>query len=153
MIARTPALTECEQKRSPCQSASIEHFGPMLCSCFFSYSYSKRSSIAIRLIDPQVTANRFDQPSASPQSIQPSITSTVSLSTSTSTTKSDAMHEQPRSPMSRQVKVTVRKRPIRDVGASLGSPFRELYPIDTPTGPETLGTACVLEKSIASGLK
>ena len=69
----------------------------MLCSCFFSYS--KRSSIAIRPIGPQVPANRFDQRSASPQFKQPSSTSTVSLSTvrrgglSTSTTKSDARHE------------------------------------------------------------
>ena len=90
------------------QKRPIEHFGPMLCSCFFSYSYSvsryscsysKRSSIAIRPIGPQVTANRFDQQSAAPQFKQPSSTSTVSrggLSTaslSTSTTKSDAMHE------------------------------------------------------------
>ena len=112
-----------------------------------------RLTVSMRPVQAKRSLNRFDQPSASPQSIEPSSTSTVSLSTSTSTTKSDAMHEQPRSPMSRQVKVTVRKRPIRDVGASLGSPFRELYPIDTPTGPETLGTACVLEKSIASGLK
>ncbi|MCY2998530.1 MAG: hypothetical protein NT168_10525 [Planctomycetota bacterium] len=44
----------------------------------------------------QVTPNRLDQRSASPQFKQPSSTSTVSLSTaslSTSTTKSDAMHE------------------------------------------------------------
>ena len=88
------------------QKRSIEHFGPMLCSCFFSYSYSasrysysysKRSSISILPIGPQVPANRFDQRSASPQFKQPSSTSTVSLSTaslSTSTTKSDARHEQ-----------------------------------------------------------
>jgi len=88
------------------QKRPIEHFGPMLCSCVFSYSYSasrysysKRSSIAIRHIGPQVTANRFDQRSASPRFKQPSSTSTVSLSTvrrgglSTSTTKSDARHE------------------------------------------------------------
>ena len=71
------------------QKRSIEHFGPMLCSSFFSYSI--RSSIAIRPIGPQVTANRFDQRSASPQFKQPSSTSTVSLSTaslSTSSTKS-----------------------------------------------------------------
>ncbi|RLS69943.1 MAG: hypothetical protein DWH99_11590 [Planctomycetota bacterium] len=46
-------------------------------------------------MDPQVTANRFDQRSAAPQFKQPSSTSTVSLSTatlSTSTTKFDAMH-------------------------------------------------------------
>jgi hypothetical protein len=80
----------------------------MLCSCFFSYSYSasrysysysKHPSIAIRHIGPQVTANRFDRRSASPQFKQPSSTSTVSLSTvrrgglSTSTTKSEARHE------------------------------------------------------------
>ncbi len=91
------------------QKRSIEHFGPMLCSCFFSYSYSvrrggrysysKRSSISILPIGPQVPANRFDQRSASPQFKQPSSTSTVSLSTvrrgglSTSTTKSEARHE------------------------------------------------------------
>jgi hypothetical protein len=85
------------------QKRPIEHFGPMLCSCVFSYSYSasrysysKRSSIAIRHIGPQVTANRLDQRSASLQCKQPSSTSTVSLSTaslSTSTTKSDARHE------------------------------------------------------------
>jgi hypothetical protein len=60
------------------------------------YSYSKRASIAIRPIGPQVPANRLDQRSASPQFKQPSSTSTVSLSTaslSTSTTKSDARHE------------------------------------------------------------
>jgi|LakMenE18May11ns_1017448.scaffolds.fasta_scaffold8256658_1 hypothetical protein len=51
----------------------------MLCSCFFSYSYSvrrggrysylysKRPSIAIRPIGPQVPANRFNQRSAWPQ--------------------------------------------------------------------------------------
>jgi hypothetical protein len=47
-------------------------------------------------LDPQVTANRFDQRSATPQFKQPSSTSTVSLSTaslSTSTTKSDAMYD------------------------------------------------------------
>ena len=80
----------------------------MLCSCFFSYSYSvrrggrcsysysKRSSIAIRPIGPQVAANGFDQRSELPQFKKPSSTSTVSLSTaslSTSTTKSDARHE------------------------------------------------------------
>jgi hypothetical protein len=73
------------------QKRSIEHFGPMLCSCLFSYS--KRPSIAIRPTGPQVTANCLDQRSASPQFKQPSSTSTVSLSTaslSTSTTKSDA---------------------------------------------------------------
>jgi len=88
------------------QKRQIEHFGPMLCSCFFSYSYSAsrysfstRSSITIRPIGPQVTANRFDQRSASPQFKQPSSTSTVrrgglsTASLSTSTTKSDARHE------------------------------------------------------------
>ncbi len=57
----------------------------------------KRSRIAIRPMDPQVTANRFDQRSAAPQFKQPSSTSTVSLSTaslSTSTTTSDAIHDQ-----------------------------------------------------------
>jgi hypothetical protein len=88
------------------QKRPIEHFGPMLCSCFFSYSYSasrysysKRPSIAIRPIGPQVPANRLDQRSASPRFKQPSSTSTASLSTvrrgglSTGTTKSDARHE------------------------------------------------------------
>jgi hypothetical protein len=88
------------------QKRSIEHFGPMLCSCFFSYSYSasrysysKRSSIAIRPIGPQATANHLDQRSVSPQFKQPSSTSTVrrgELSTAslgTITTKSDARHE------------------------------------------------------------
>jgi len=54
-----------------------------------SFSYSTRSSIAIRAIGPQTTANRFDQRSMSPQFEQPSSTSTVALSTaslSTSTT-------------------------------------------------------------------
>jgi len=77
-----------------------------LCSCIFSYSYSvrrggrysysNRSSIAIRPIGAQVPANRLDQRSASLQFEQPSSTSTVSLSTaslSTSTTKSDARQE------------------------------------------------------------
>ena len=62
----------------------------------FEDSYSKRPSIAIRPIGPQVPANRFDQRSELPQFKQPSSTSTVSLSTaslSTSTTKSDARHE------------------------------------------------------------
>jgi len=90
------------------QKRPIEHFGPMLCSCVFSYSssasrysysYSIRSSIAIRPVGPQVTANPLDQRSASLQFKQPSSTSTVALSTvrrgglSTSTTKSDARHE------------------------------------------------------------
>ncbi len=85
------------------QKRPTEHFGPMLCSCFFSYSYSasrysysERSSIAIRPIGPQVPANCLDQRSASLQLEQPSSTSTVSLSTaslSTSTTKSGARHE------------------------------------------------------------
>jgi hypothetical protein len=79
-------------------------FGAPHCWCFFSYSYSYsysysiRSSIAIQPIGPQVTANRFDQRSASPQFKQPSSTSTASLSTvslstaslSTNTRKSDA---------------------------------------------------------------
>ena len=85
------------------KNARSRTFGPMLCSCFFSYSYSasrysysKRPSIAIRPIGPRVPANRLDQRSASPKFEQPSSTSTVSLSTaslSTSTTKSDARHQ------------------------------------------------------------
>jgi hypothetical protein len=78
----------------------MEHVGLLLCSCFFLYSYSasrysyscsKRPSITIRPIDPQVPANRLDQRSAVPQFKQPSSMSTTSLSTST--TKSDARHE------------------------------------------------------------
>ena len=76
------------------------------------YSYSKRFSMAILAIGLQVPANRADQRSESPQSKQPSSTSTASLSTSTaslststassststaslstSTAKSEAMHE------------------------------------------------------------
>ena len=94
------------RRLSTSQKRSIEHFGPMLCSRFFSYScsvrrggrysYSIQSSIAIRPIGPQLTANRFDQRSTSPQFKQPPSTSTLSLSTaslSMSTTKSDARHE------------------------------------------------------------
>jgi hypothetical protein len=73
-------------------------FGAPHCSYFFScsYSYSLRSSIAIQPIGPQVTANRFDQRSASSQFQQPSSTSTVrrgglsTASLSTKTRKSDA---------------------------------------------------------------
>ncbi len=84
-------------------------FGAPLFSRFFSYSYSasrysysysKRPSIAIRPIGPQVPANRLDQRLASSQLQQPSSTSTVSLSTRTSTTKSDAMHEPRNTPPS-----------------------------------------------------
>ena len=88
------------------QESTGGNFGAPHCSCFFScffsysysasrysYSYSIRSSIAIQPIGPQVTANRLDKRSASPQHEQPSSTSTASPSTSTSTTKSDAMHE------------------------------------------------------------
>jgi hypothetical protein len=69
------------------------------CSCSYSYSYSLRSSIAIQPIGPQVTANRFDQRSVSPQFQQPSSTSTVrrgglsTASLSTKTRKSDARRE------------------------------------------------------------
>ena len=71
----------------------------------YSYSYSKRFSMAILPVGLQVPANRLDQRSESPQSKQPSSTSTASLSTSTaslststaslstSTAKSEAMHE------------------------------------------------------------
>ena len=101
------------------QKRQIEHFGPMLCSRFFSYSvsrysysYSQRSSIAIRPIGPQVAANRLDQRSESLQLEQPSSTSTVSLSTvrrgglSTSTTKSDARHERKDHPGPRSARPT-----------------------------------------------
>jgi hypothetical protein len=63
---------------------------------WYSYSYSKRSRIAIHLIILQITVNRYDQPSVSQLFKQPSSTSTVALSTaslSTSTKKSDAMHD------------------------------------------------------------
>ena len=84
------------------QESTVGDFGAPHCSCFlscscsYSCSYSKRFSIAIGPIGPQVTANRLDLRSASPQFKQPSSTSTVALSTaslSTSTTKSDARHE------------------------------------------------------------
>jgi hypothetical protein len=103
------------------QKRPIEHFGPMLCSCVFSYSasrysysYSKRPSIAIRPIGPQVAANGFDQRSASPQFKQPSSTSTVALSTvrrgglSTSTTKSEARVRTKRSPRTRSRITSIR---------------------------------------------
>ena len=67
-----------------------------VCYWFFSYSYSKRSSIAIHPSSLQITVNRFDQPSVLQRSKQPSSTSTVALSTaslSTSTKNSDAMHD------------------------------------------------------------
>jgi hypothetical protein len=70
------------------EESTAGDFGAPHCSYF--YSYSKRSSIAIRPIGPQVTATRLDPRSASPQFEQPSSTSTVALSTaslSTSTTK------------------------------------------------------------------
>ena len=63
---------------------------------WYSYSYSKRFSIAIHPSSLQITVNRFDLPSVSQRSKQPSSTSTVALSTaslSTSTKKSDAMHD------------------------------------------------------------
>jgi hypothetical protein len=86
------------------QESAVGDFGAPHCLCFLSYSYSKRSSIAIGPIGPQVTANPLDRRSAAPQFKQPSSTSTVALSTvrhgglstaslSTSTTKSHAMQE------------------------------------------------------------
>jgi hypothetical protein len=95
----SPETTIQKARKTTAGDSGAKH-----CSCFFSYSvrrggrysYLKRSSIAIRPIGPQVTANRFDQRSAVPQFKQPSSTSTVSLSTaslSTSRTKSEAMHE------------------------------------------------------------
>ena len=85
-------------------SCSCSYSCSCSCSYSYSYSYSLRSSIAIQPIGPQVTANRFDQRSASPQFQQPSSTSTVrrgglstaSLSTaslSTNTRESDARRE------------------------------------------------------------
>ena len=85
---------------SKSQESTTGDFGAPHCSCFSSCS--TRSSIAIRPIGTQVTANRVDQRSA--QFKQPSSTSTVSLSTvrrgglSTSTTKSDAKHDRSGSP-------------------------------------------------------
>ena len=73
----------------------------------YSYSYSKQSTIAIRPIGLQVTANRVDQ--RSPQFKQPSSTSTVSLSTaslSTSTTKPDARYERKDHPGPRSARPT-----------------------------------------------
>ena len=79
----------------------------MLCSCFFSYSYSvrrggrysysysMRSKTAIWPIGLQFLANRFVQRSASPQVKQPASTSTSTVALSTSTTKSDAMCDRP----------------------------------------------------------
>ena len=56
----------------------------MLCSCFFSYSYSVQLSISILPNGPQVTSNLFDQRAVSPQ---------FKKTSSTSTTKSQARHE------------------------------------------------------------
>ena len=91
----------------------------MLCSCVFSYSYSasrysysKRSSISVLPIGPQVPANRFDRRSASPQFKQPSSTSTVrrgglsTASLSTSTSKSNARHERKDHPGPRSARPT-----------------------------------------------
>ena len=86
--------TTIQKARKAPPATSVYHIVP--CSC------STRSSIAIRPIGPQVTANRVDQRST--QFKQPSSTSTVSLSTvrrgglSTSTTKSDARHDRSGSP-------------------------------------------------------
>jgi len=87
--AMSPETTIQKARKAP-PATSVHHIVP--CSC------STRSSIAIRPIGTQVTANRVDQRSA--QFKQPSSTSTVSLSTvrrgglSTSTKKSDAKQEQ-----------------------------------------------------------
>ena len=90
----SPGTTNKKIKKS-----TVGDFCAPNCSSFFSCScscsYTKRPSIAIRPIGPQVPANLFDQRSASSQLKQPSSTSTVALSTvalSTSTTKSDSMH-------------------------------------------------------------
>ena len=110
------------------QESTVGDFGAPHCSCFLSssYSYSKRSSISILPIGPQVPANRFDQRSASSQFKQPSSTSTVSLSTvrrgglSTSTTKSEARARTKRSPWTRSCVTSIRDAvcPRPPVGSS-----------------------------------
>ena len=112
------------------QELTSGDFGAPYCSCFFSCSYScsysTRSSIAIRPIGPQLPANLFDQRSASPQFKQPSSTSTVrrgglsTASLSTSTTKSDAMHE-PQHSLCRRGRTTISTGLIGDFGAWNGS--------------------------------
>ena len=102
LSGRTTVVTDVAGNHdSKNQESTVGDFGAPHCSCFFSCScsYSKRSSIAIRPVGPQVPANRLDQRSACLQFKRPSSTSTVSLSTvrrgglSTSTTKSEARHE------------------------------------------------------------
>ena len=102
----SPGTTNKEIKKSTVGDFCAPHCSSFFsCSCSCSCSYTKRPSIAIRPIGPQVPANLFDQRSASSQLKQPSSTSTVALSTvalstvalstvalSTSTTKSDARH-------------------------------------------------------------
>ena len=87
------------------QKSTVGDFGAPHCSCFFSCS--KRSSIAIRSIGPQVAANCLDQRSASPRSEQPSSKSTVRRGgLSTSTTKSEARHERKDHPGPRSARPT-----------------------------------------------
>jgi hypothetical protein len=89
-VRKAPAATSVHHIVHP--SSRTQHFSYSASR----YSYSKRSSIVIRPRGKQVTANRLNRRSASPQFKQPSSTSTVSLSTvslSTSTTKSDAIHD------------------------------------------------------------
>jgi hypothetical protein len=133
--ARTAKITRLPPKNYDSNSRSIGDLRASLCSCVFSYSYSNRSSIAIRPIGPQFPANRLDQRSASLQFEQPSSTSTVSLSTaslSTSTTKSDEKHERLKSPGCRR-KTTIQ---IRGRSAALVHHFvRAFSPTRTRIDP------------------
>ena len=65
--ARTTEFSQCEQQTLRKSRRMTEHFAAIHCSCFFSYSYSKRSSISIQPIGQQIPAKRLDQRSAVPQ--------------------------------------------------------------------------------------
>ena len=54
------------------QESTIGDFGALYSSRFFSYSYSMRSIIVIRLTGSQVTAKSLGQRSVSPKFTQPS---------------------------------------------------------------------------------
>jgi hypothetical protein len=84
-VRKAPAATSVHHIVHP--SSRTQHFSYSASR----YSYSKRSSIVIRPIGKEVTANRLNRRSASPQFKQPSSTSTVSLSTST--TRSDPIYD------------------------------------------------------------
>ncbi len=89
--SRSTEFSQFEQQTLRKSRRPIEHLAAIHCSCFFSYS--KRPSIAIRPIDPQVPANRLDQRPAVPQFKQPSSTCTVSLSTASLSTSTTFMTE------------------------------------------------------------